>query len=147
MIGAMGEFADVMLSLLKWASQKSMRRVFVDILYDPGLLLPPPPPPWYGPPSPPWTLWLLWSCCAGSFLPHAVLVILRRPPPPLLWSLCFCWSCPCGSAPAFCGPCGCCGSPPCVRGNLCVTVLSTVQTVRRSGVSFLHSGTDPTLEP
>ena len=38
-------------------------------------------------------------------------------------------------------------SPPCVRNNLCVTVLSLVQTARRSGVVFLHSGTEVLVVP
>ena len=55
-----------------------------------------------------WTLWLLWSCCAGgsSPTPHAVLVILSPPHGPCgsggpvhvvlllpLWTLWLLWSC------------------------------------------------------
>ena len=112
-----------------------------------------PLPPCYGPPYPLWTLWLLWSCYAGGS-PFRRGIMLCW----CLWSLWFWWSCPCGSAPSPVNPVVvvvllCCGSPSlCERQPVRYCPLYPwVQTAKRSGVSFPHSGTKvlvvPPLEP
>ena len=83
---------------------------------------PHPLPPWYGPPSPPVdpVVVVVLLCWRFSFLPwhHAVLVpvvlvVLSMWFCSSQWTLWLLWSC-CAVV-----------LPPCVRGNLCVTVRFT----------------------
>ena len=96
-------------------------------MHDPGLLTPPIPPHGMVPLLPSVDPVVVVAC--GTYAAYAVLVI----PLPPLWSLWFWWSCPCGCAPLWTPwllwSCCASGCPPLREA----TVLSTVQTARRSG--------------